>query len=332
MVLNTSYLAYHPKSLFDWPVGLPKPAAPDTTLYTETVFSFFMNPKVPITIVVLYASFVHYCNMIRETNHNPIALTKTALWRWFVLAHNVGLCVYSAWTCYSMTTAIFTTFTNYEASDHTFLTLYNAFRSGDFKSIIQKKDSFWRSLCDVEHGIWDNGLNYYGFIFYLSKFYEIIDTLIILAKGKKSSVLQTYHHSGAMLSMWSGLRFQSPPIWIFVVFNSLIHSIMYFYYSLTTLKIKVPKFIKASLTTVQICQFIFGGSLAVVHLFIFYLDPNTGGYCSCLDNPGKVFALMFNVVYLAPLTWLFVSFWIDSYLNKMRRSASRLVQKAVEKK
>lgn len=74
--------------------------------------------------------------------------------------------------------------------------------------------------------IWNEGLAFYGWLFYLSKFYEVVDTMIILAKGKKSSLLQTYHHAGAMLCMWAGIRYMSPPIWMFVLVNSGIHAIM----------------------------------------------------------------------------------------------------------
>jgi hypothetical protein len=74
--------------------------------------------------------------------------------------------------------------------------------------------------------MWNEGLAFYGWLFYLSKFYEVVDTLIILAKGKYSSTLQTYHHAGAMMCMWAGMHYMSVPIWIFVFFNSFIHALM----------------------------------------------------------------------------------------------------------
>lgn len=49
--------------------------------------------------------------------------------------------------------------------------------------------------------LWNEGLAFYGWIFYVSKFYGVVDTAIIIAKGKRSSTLQTYHHAGAMLCM-----------------------------------------------------------------------------------------------------------------------------------
>ena len=74
--------------------------------------------------------------------------------------------------------------------------------------------------------LWNEGLAYYGWLFYISKFYEVVDTLIVLAKGKNSSILQTYHHAGAMMCMWAGIRYMSPPIWMFVLINSGLHALM----------------------------------------------------------------------------------------------------------
>ena len=65
-------------------------------------------------------------------------------------------------------------------------------------------------------------------MYMLTKSYkdEVVDTLIILAKGKRSATLQTYHHAGAMLCMWAGIRYMSPPIWMFCLVNSGIHFLM----------------------------------------------------------------------------------------------------------
>ncbi|KFY08587.1 hypothetical protein V491_08420, partial [Pseudogymnoascus sp. VKM F-3775] len=116
--------------------------------------------------------------------------------------------------------------------------------------------SSWQGLPGLEGGrLWNEGLAFYGYFFYLSKFYEVVDTAIILAKGKRSSTLQTYHHAGAMLCMWAGMRFMTPAIWMFCFFNSGVHALMYTYYTITSFSIRVPKAIKQTLTTLQICQF-----------------------------------------------------------------------------
>jgi hypothetical protein len=41
----------------------------------------------------------------------------------------------------------------------------------------------------------------------------------------------------------------------------------------------------------------------------------------CIDTSGQTFAIWLNVLYLAPLTWLFVRFFIRSYLRRAGTSA-----------
>lgn len=50
-------------------------------------------------------------------------------------------------------------------------------------------------------------------LFYISKLYEVVDSLILALKGKHVSNLQSYHHAGAMWTMWSGTRYSAPGEW-----------------------------------------------------------------------------------------------------------------------
>lgn len=303
---------------------------------TEYFYPLSLHGGFPIAIAIVYFCSVHYLNTVvqkrqikqfkathpkEEIPKNlkklpaaPYAITKMFFFKPLVLLHNILLCVYSVWTFIGFTKTI-----SYVSNNLTPL---------NFKNFdIFKSDMFWQCMCNENDGfpIWSNydaanlkGLTFWGYLFYLSKYYEIIDTIIILLKGRPSSLLQSYHHSGAILCMWSGVRYMSSPIWIFVVFNSFIHSIMYGYFTLSCLKIRVPKIFKQSLTTMQITQFIVGGSLALAHLFIKYLNIKHDSYLSCIGSPEKALAVYINVFYLAPLTMLFASFYIDSYRKQQK--------------
>ncbi|ODV87501.1 hypothetical protein CANARDRAFT_194821 [[Candida] arabinofermentans NRRL YB-2248] len=246
----------------------------------------------------------------------PFSIANWKSFKLFVTLHNVLLCIYSIWTFIGMLDSIYKNINDLFPINNITITNNN----NNFST----SDKFWQTICDVDNGIWYNkntkGLSFYSYLFYISKYYEIIDTLIIILKGKKTSLLQIYHHSGAILSMWSGTRFSSPPIWIFVVFNSFIHSIMYFYYFLSCLNIKIPIHMKKSLTILQILQFIIGGSLAITHLYINYFDLLNGSYKSCIGTSEDALAIFINVIYLAPLTLLFTAFYIDSYRKKVINS------------
>lgn len=80
-------------------------------------------------------------------------------------------------------------------------------------------------MCDSNNALWETtDFPYYTYTFYLSKFYEVVDTVIILAKGKRGAsskiretsereltpvtvmqqtvaLLQSYHHTGAIWTM-----------------------------------------------------------------------------------------------------------------------------------
>jgi hypothetical protein len=306
------------------------------------IYPLSLNGYVPISIAIIYFTTVHICNenvlkrqinYFKKTNPNeklpknlkklkavPYKITKFKIFNLLVLIHNIFLCVYSVWTFIGMTS------TMYHLSNKIFPSLFKNIKSSPISNI----EAFWQTICnnnDINNNLWKNyddvnlkGLTFYAYLFYLSKYYEILDTIIILLKGRPSSLLQSYHHSGAILCMWSGTRYMSSPIWIFVVFNSFIHSIMYAYFSLSCLKIRLPKWFKQSLTTLQILQFIIGGSLAFIHLFVRYYDSVSGSFNSCIATSEQAIAVYINVFYLAPLTLLFAAFYIDSYKKKMVNS------------
>lgn len=299
----------------------PSPFENDTLTY---LFNKSMDVRVPLTIAVVYFSLVHYINpkiVDRQIRMNkdkdskrlpaaPFFFTKWASFKLFVILHNMFLCGYSVWTFVGMLSTINNTQEliklNYEN--------YNFKFESNFQS-------FFQSVCDVENGLFNldlpfNNLLLFGWFFYISKFYEVLDTVVILVKGRPSSLLQSYHHAGAMMCMWAGIRFQSPPIWIFVVFNSFIHSLMYFYFTLSCLKIRVPNLFKRMLTSMQITQFVVGGSLALLHSFIYFTDLSTNTLINCISTPDQALPLIINVSYLTPLTGLFAAFYVESYMKR----------------
>lgn len=85
------------------------------------------------------------------------------------------------------------------------------------------------------NSLWEAGGSYVGWWFYMSKFYEIVDTLIILARGKKSSTLQTYHHAGVIICGWATIVYESPLGAIGVFLNSAIHTLMVSFFAFYSL-------------------------------------------------------------------------------------------------
>jgi hypothetical protein len=72
----------------------------------------------------------------------------------------------------------------------------------------------------------------------------------------------------------------------------------------------------------QIIQLLFGASYAALHSFIYYTLPiqhHSGSQTmSCIDTTGETFAIWFNVLYLTPLTFLFLRFFVKSYFRPQK--------------
>ena len=161
-----------------------------------------------------------------------------------VVLHNIFLAVYSGVTFYAMCRAINATWPGLDnsaglAGVADSLCKVNGPRGLGDAVYYNATSNLWQTKNDIikllpegtpdstDVGrLWNEGLAFWGWFFYLSKFYEVVDTAIIVAKGKRSATLQTYHHAGAMLCMWAGIRYMSPPIWMFVFINSFIHTLM----------------------------------------------------------------------------------------------------------
>ena len=150
-----------------------------------------------------------------------------------------------------------------------------------------------------------NDYHYITYLFYISKYYEFVDTWILYLKNKKPSFLQIYHHIGAVINMRNIYVYRIEAGWIFVTFNSFVHTIMYIYYALSTLKIYLP--IKRLITTMQILQFVVG--LGLSSLYLRYNNTSKENY----------HLQMFVNLYLCGLIVLFLDFANKTYRKKLNK-------------
>ena len=231
------------------PTALPAPQTDEPTLaqpfsINPELYNSLLNVAWPISVAIVYSTTATVLNRLnRQRSNKPWAISQSAIFFVFVLLHNSALAAFSFWTFGGMVRAVRHTWPGFQGehkwvqavdalckmhgprglgSAAAFDTTTGSWAIGDhtMKLLDASPDS-----TDVGR-LWNEGLGFYGWLFYVSKFYEVVDTLIILAKGKNSSILQTFHHAGAMMCMWAGIRYMSPPIWMFVLVNSGLHGFM----------------------------------------------------------------------------------------------------------
>lgn len=191
--MSTVRLVVPKPSFFQFQNATTTPIAPSIPhAIPHDIYTQLLDVRVPLTIATIYAVTVHYLNNYASTTKppTPYPIAKTWGFKQFVIIHNLLLAVYSGWTFVGITGALKRT-----------ISWENGF--GGFVHGLCKihEDSVAVGINDVSglggasriagSGLWEEGLAFYGWLFYLSKFYEVVDTAIILAKGRKSSTLQT---------------------------------------------------------------------------------------------------------------------------------------------
>lgn len=188
--------------------GKPSLIVPQRVLIPSNVYTALLDVRVPLTIATVYAISAHLAN--HYSTGKPYRIANTRAFKIFVVLHNVFLAVYSAWTFLGMVRGMHnaldkSSLQNVVGSLCKIRTETRVPLMGNGTAIA---DMGYEGAIKIE-GLWEEALAWYGWWFYLSKFYEVIDTAVIILKGRKSSLLQTYHHAGAMICMWAGIRFVS---------------------------------------------------------------------------------------------------------------------------
>lgn len=152
-------------------------------------------------------------------------------------------------------------------------------------------------------------LLYFGYLFYFSKFVEMLDTVFFLWRGKVDQVtfLHVFHHASMPPSIWWGVRYApGGVVYMFPLANSLIHVIMYTYYGMAAAGLYKYLWWKNYLTIAQMIQFI----ILMVHQGQFVI-----GLTPC-DYPKLLPAAI--VFYAAVFLVLFGNFYIQAYWRKQR--------------
>lgn len=117
-------------------------------------------------------------------------------------------------------------------------------------------------LCDTGREMLKS-LDYQMYIFYVSKYWEWIDTYVLLLKNKpvwppsnSQYFLHVFHHATTGAVAWLAWRQELTVAWVGPLTNAFVHMLMYGYYTAVTVFPSVQKF-GIYITPIQIFQFMF---------------------------------------------------------------------------
>lgn len=166
-------------------------------------------------------------------------------------------------------------------------------------------------MCDRLYGpisMAIGGLNFWCYVFYVSKYYEMLDTVLMVLKGRPLTLIHCYHHFIVPFLFYSFMVTDSTAHWVLVVNNSFIHVVMYAYYLLRTLGYN--PWWKELITVGQIIQFVIDMSSTWPHIFtVIFMTPNVAGWIC----RGSMLACMFGQIVGLSFIYLFSEFYFRTY-------------------
>lgn len=146
---------------------------------------------------------------------------------------------------------------------------------------------------------------FWSYVYYISKYYELVDTVILILKKRPLTFLHVFHHATVIFMSFFWLEFAMSLQIVALLTNTGVHVVMYTYYFLCS--IGSPPSWKRIVTNSQILQFVFSFVASMGTLWFHF---TTGEGCAGMG------AWAFNAVFNAILLVLFLNFHRKQYRKK----------------
>ncbi|KAH3763878.1 GNS1/SUR4 family [Pelomyxa schiedti] len=165
------------------------------------------------------------------------------------------------------------------------------------------------------------GIDYWAWMFYVSKYWEMFDTVLLIFRGKSvippenvTMLLHVYHHTVTATCAWTAWQVPFSVNWTGILANSFVHVCMYFYYFLTDLKLINPLWGGRIITPIQLVQF--------------FLCVGSSYYALAFGHIEECNFHMVGGIYILGNYIIFLSLFLKVWYNKRQyRRAQR--QKAI---
>ncbi|XP_053209318.1 elongation of very long chain fatty acids protein 6-like [Panonychus citri] len=200
----------------------------------------------------------------------------------------------------------------------TIFSLATVLRLGpDLLSNLNNKGLF-ATFCDSSSFHFDPRVKVWIWLFSLSKLVEFGDTFFIVLRKQSLIFLHWFHHAITLLYTMFAIGFYLPAYarW-FMTINAAIHTLMYGYYAARAARIRFPKFVNMSITSLQIIQMIAG---LAINGTTFYHQMTSSSECDGHPN-----ASIFGLAIYTSFFILFCQFFIRSYMAPKSYTKSKLI-------
>lgn len=274
LVIAPIALAFNPLSSKDWVIDLPWLKGPYDKRPLGTWDEMLYGGAAYIAILTVFSAL-----MYSRRNAKPEQPLNFIV-RPVSIVQNFIMCLYSLYVFYG-----------------TALVLYENWSKAGFDLLLP--------FCDPKRKMVVN-LDFWMYHFYLSKFVEILDSVLLILRakplfppGNSQYFLHVFHHAVTPSIVWIAWRIPFSGAWVGPLSNGFVHFWMYGYYFLTDFGLS--RSWGVFVTPIQLVQFV------LAMLTITYESFNVE---ACGSTPFALAWMWFTYA-------VFLAFFIKLYLDKM---------------
>lgn len=202
-----------------------------------TFYEYTTDFRFPLFIALLYVLIISSLNNLNSHCKSQWAFSQTNTFKIVVIIHNLGLMAFSGWAFLGVIQVIKSCLPE-QHDEHYLINVVEVLCQNHSPRGLGQGYSTYKPPRMNQAGqgevifdvglprMWARGFGYFAWFLYMSKIYEFVDTLLVIAKGRRGSFLQVYHHTGALLCSWIGYRYMVPAFMVGALFNTFIHTFM----------------------------------------------------------------------------------------------------------
>ncbi len=195
--------------------------------------------------------------------------------------------------------------------------IFGAVRTSPELFYVVRKFGLGFSICDASYAHGPTGVWLYFMA--ISKVFELGDTVFIVLRKQRLLFLHWYHHVTALLYCWlSCMDPFGPGRWLMVM-NYTVHAFMYTYYTARVMRILIPEFVRMSITSLQMLQFVVA---VYVNVHAFVVKGNDGDCQVSYRN------IQYSLVMYGSYVVLFGAFFYAEYIAKKPSSKRQVKSKS----
>jgi len=186
----------------------------------------------------------------------------------------------------------------------------------EFLHVLTSENGFHNSVCQwTSH---NTATAFWSWLLLLSKMIELGDTVFVVLRKQNLLFLHWYHHVTTLLSWWVMYEAYEPNQLWYVVMNSFIHGLMYSYYAIKALGLKVPRNCAMMITFLQLAQMFFGIVVNVYALNLMYYQDRES------ECQRGYFGLKVSFGIYVTYFILFAHFFYTSYFKGSKKSGKKV--------